>query len=42
MQNMSVDLMATKVYGNLLAAAGRPYMEMIRAWVATAGRITGS
>jgi len=38
MQNMSGDPTATKVYGKLLTAAGRPYVEMIRAWVAT-GRL---
>jgi hypothetical protein len=38
MQNMSGDPTATKVYGKLLTAAGRPYVEMLRAWVAT-GRL---
>ena len=38
MQNMSGDPTATKVYGKLLTAAGRPYVDMIRAWVAT-GRL---
>lgn len=38
MQNMSGDPTATKVYTKLLTAAGRPYVEMIRAWVAT-GRL---
>lgn len=38
MQNMSGDPTATKVYRKLLTAAGRPYVEMLRAWVAT-GRL---
>ena len=37
-ERMSGVLTATKVYGKLLAAAGRPYVEMIRVWVAT-GRL---
>ena len=38
MQNMSGDPTATKVYGKLLTEAGKPYVEMLRAWVAT-GRL---
>ncbi|KAF8154706.1 Spc98 family-domain-containing protein [Crassisporium funariophilum] len=38
MQNMSGDPTAGKVYGKLLKAAGKPYVEMLRAWVAT-GRL---
>ena len=38
MQNMSGDPTATKVYGKLLTAAGKPYIGMLRAWVAT-GRL---
>ena len=38
MQNMSGDPTATTVYGKLLTAAGKPYVKMLRAWVAT-GRL---
>ena len=38
MQNMSGDPTATNVYGKLLTAAGKPYVDMLRAWVAT-GRL---
>lgn len=35
MQNMSGDPTASTIYGTLLKAAGKPYVEMIRDWVST-------
>lgn len=39
MQNMSGDPTANTLYGTLLRAAGKPYVEMLRAWVTT-GKLT--
>ncbi|EMD32453.1 hypothetical protein CERSUDRAFT_143920 [Gelatoporia subvermispora B] len=38
MQNMSGDPAARKLYGTLWRAAGRPYVEMVQAWIRT-GRL---
>ncbi|TFK37007.1 Spc98 family-domain-containing protein [Crucibulum laeve] len=38
MQNMSGDPTARTVYGTLLKAAGKPYVEMLRVWVSS-GRL---
>ncbi|KAF9004596.1 gamma-tubulin complex component protein [Cyathus striatus] len=38
MQNMSGDPTASTVYGSLLKAAGKPYVDMLRQWVST-GRL---
>jgi gamma-tubulin complex component 2 len=35
MQNMSGDPTASAIYGTLLKAAGKPYVDMIRDWVTT-------
>ncbi|KAF5309010.1 hypothetical protein D9619_013561 [Psilocybe cf. subviscida] len=37
-QNMSGDPTASAIYGKLLKAAGKPYVEMLRKWVAS-GRL---
>jgi len=39
MQSMSGDPTAGTLYGTLLRAAGRPYVEMLKAWVTT-GKLT--
>ena len=38
MQNMSGDPTANTLYGTLLKAAGKPYVEMLRMWITT-GRL---
>ncbi|KAF9561696.1 hypothetical protein CPC08DRAFT_749834 [Agrocybe pediades] len=38
MQNMSGDPTASTIYGKLLKSAGKPYVEMLRDWVAS-GRL---
>lgn len=38
MQNMAGDPAARTLYGALLRAAGRPYVEMVRTWIRT-GRL---
>ncbi|KAM6494864.1 gamma-tubulin complex, DGRIP84/SPC97 component [Amanita muscaria] len=35
MQNMSGDPTASKLYGALLKAAGKPYVSMVRIWITT-------
>ncbi|KAF5354034.1 hypothetical protein D9756_007180 [Leucocoprinus leucothites] len=35
MQNMSGDPTASTIYGTLLKAAGKPYVDMVRDWVST-------